>query len=198
MSPSIRLLSRAVLATLALSASLGAAMAQNVQPSSSASKSAKPAPAAAPWVQVESAWVRPMVPGQTATGGFMVLTARQALTLEGFSMARAGVPELHEMTMDGQVMRMRAIASLALPAGQAVVLRPGGHHLMLTQLQEPLKEGDVLSLTLKLRTTDGKAVTQTVSLPVKAHMMMPAADAATGASTPMHPGAGGHHHGMAH
>lgn len=198
MSRSIRLLSRAVLATLALSASLGGAMAQSVQPSSPASKSAKPAPATAPWVQVDSAWVRPMVPGQTATGGFMVLTARQALTLEGFSMARAGVPELHEMTMDGQVMRMRAIPSLALPAAQAVVLRPGGHHLMLTQLQEPLKEGDVLSLTLKLRTADGKAVTQAINLPVKGHMMMPAAGAATGASTPMHSGSGGHHHQMAH
>jgi copper(I)-binding protein len=66
---------------------------------------------------------------------------------------------------------------------------------MLTQLQETLKEGELLSLTLKLRTADGKAVTQTVSLPVKAHMMMPAA----GASAPMDPGAGGHHHhGMAH
>lgn len=200
MSRSIRLLSRAVMATLALSASLGGAVAQTVQPSSAMSKSAKPAPAAAPWVQVDSAWVRPMVPGQTATGGFMVLTARQALTLEGFSMARAGVPELHEMSMDGQVMRMRAIPSLALPAGQAVVLRPGGHHLMLTQLQETLKEGEVLSLMLKLRTADGKAVTQTVNLPVKAHMLMPAAGAATGASAPMNPGSGSghHHHGMAH
>ena len=195
LSGSIGRRSRTVLATLALSVSLGGVMAQPLTPSSAPSKSAKPAPAAAPWVQVDSAWVRPMVPGQTATGGFMVLTARQALTLEGFSMARAGVPELHEMSMDGHVMRMRAIPSLALPAGQAVVLRPGGHHLMLTQLQETLKEGELLSLTLKLRTADGKAVTQTVSLPVKAHMMMPAA----GASAPMDPGAGGHHHhGMAH
>lgn len=194
MSRSTRLLSRAVFATLALSASIAGGVAHAADRSGAAGKPAATTPAAAPWVQVDSAWVRPMVPGQTATGGFMVLTARQALTLEGFSMTRAGVPELHEMTMDGHVMRMRAIASLALPAGQAVVLRPGGQHLMLTQLQDSLKEGDVLALTLKLRTADGKAVTQTVNVPVQAHMMMPAA----GASAPMQHGAGGHHHGMAH
>ena len=70
---------------------------------------------------------------------------------------------------------------------------------MLTQLQDTLKAGDALSLTLKLRTADGKAVTQTVSVPVQAHMMMPAAGGGAGASAPMMPGAGGHHHhGMAH
>ena len=200
MSRSTRLLSRAVFTMLALSLSIAGGVAHAGGPSGAAGKSAAPAtPVAAPWVQVDSAWVRPMVPGQTATGGFMVLTARQALTLEGFSMTRAGVPELHEMTMDGQVMRMRAIPSLALPAGQAVVLRPGGHHLMLTQLQESLKAGDVLSLTLKLRTADGKAVTQTVNVPVQAHKMMPSAGGASSGAMPMQPGSGGHHHhGMAH
>ncbi|MDX9845116.1 MAG: copper chaperone PCu(A)C [Aquabacterium sp.] len=197
MSRSTRLLSRAAFTTLALSLSIAGGVTHAAGPADTAGKKAATAPAAAPWVQVDSAWVRPMVPGQTATGGFMVLTARQALTLEGFSMTRAGVPELHEMTMDGQVMRMRAISSLALPAGQAVVLRPGGHHLMLTQLQESLKAGDVLSLTLKLRTADGQAVTQTVNVPVRAHMMMPANGAGTPA--PMQPGSGGHHHhGMSH
>ena len=197
MSRSTRLLSRAALTTLALSLSIAGGVARAAGPSEVMGKAATSAPAA-PWVQVDSAWVRPMVPGQTATGGFMVLTARQALTLEGFSMSRAGVPELHEMTMDGHVMRMRAIPSLALPAGQAVVLRPGGHHLMLTQLQDTLKAGEALSLTLKLRTHDGKAVTQMVNLPVKAHMLMPASGGA-GASAPMNSGSGGHHHhGMAH
>lgn len=199
MPRSTHLLSRAALTTLALSLSIAGGVAHAAGPADAGGKKAAPAPAAAPWVKVDSAWVRPMVAGQTATGGFMVLTARQALTLEGFSMTRAGVPELHEMTMDGQVMRMRAISSLALPAGQAVVLRPGGHHLMLTQLQEALKEGDVLAMTLKLRTADGKAVTQTVNVPVRAHMMMPPVGGAAPASAPMMHDAGGHHHhGMAH
>lgn len=184
------------LATLALSLTLGASVSHAAPPSDKTAP--KPAAATAKatvsWVQVDAAWIRPMVKGQTATGGFMVLTARQPLTLEGFSMARAGVPELHEMSMDGHVMRMRAISSLALPAGQAVVLRPGGHHLMLTQLEDTLKDGDSLSLTLKLRTADGQSVTQTVSVPVKAHMMMPPA----GGSGAMGDGGGHHHHGMSH
>ena len=70
---------------------------------------------------------------------------------------------------------------------------------MLTQLQESLKAGDVLSLTLKLRTADGKAVTQTVNVPVQAHKMMPSAGGASSGAMPMQPGSGGHHHhGMAH
>ena len=194
MSRSIRLLSPVALAALALSLSLGGSIAHAAGPSDTASKQAMSAPAPAPWVQVESAWVRPMVKGQTATGGFMVLTARQPLTLEGFSMSRAGVPELHEMTMDGNVMRMRAIASLALPAGQAVMLRPGGHHLMLTQLPDALKDGELLSLTLKLRTAEGKSVTQAINVPVKTLMVLPAASA----SSPMGGAGNQHHHGMAH
>ena len=195
MSRSARMLCRPLLTSLALSLAMGAGAAQAASPAAKTAPKRATAESAAPWVQVDAAWIRPMVPGQTATGGFMVLTARQALTLEGFSMTGSGVPELHEMTMDGQVMRMRAIPSLALPAGRAVVLRPGGHHLMLTQLGEPLKEGDSLSLTLKLRTADGKALTQTIAVPVKAHMMMPAGDT----SAPMSGGgAHQHHHGMGH
>ena len=194
MSRSIRLLSPVALAALALSLSLGGGIAHAAGPSDTASKQAMSAPAPAPWVQVDSAWVRPMVKGQTATGGFMVLTARQPLTLEGFSMTRAGVPELHEMSMDGNVMRMRAIPSLALPAGQAVMLRPGGHHLMLTQLPDALKDGELLSLTLKLRTAEGKSVTQAINVPVKTLTMLPAASA----SSPMGGAGNQHHHGMAH
>ena len=194
-----RIRTAAAVLTLSLLATSG--WAQSTPPSANASKKPGQAVQAAdPWVQVDSAWIRPMVKGQTATGGFMVLTARQPLTLEAFAMARTGVPELHEMTMDGQVMRMRAISNLALPAGQAVVLRPGGHHLMLTQLQDPLTEGEVLQLTLKLRTADGKVVTQAISVPVKAHMMMPSGGASgtTPSGMAAQPAAHQHHHGMAH
>jgi copper(I)-binding protein len=125
----------------------------------------------APYVTVENAWVRPMVKGQSATGGFMVLTASQDLTLVGFATAAAGTSELHEMAMDGQVMRMRAIDALKLPAGQAVTLRPGAHHLMLMDVKQPLKAGEELILTLKLKAADGKALTQDIKVPVKAAQM---------------------------
>lgn len=143
-----------------------------------------------PLVKVDQAWVRPMVKGQTATGGFMNLTATQNLTLVGFAMSTPGVPELHEMVMDGSVMRMHAVDTLALPAGQTVSLRPGAQHLMLTELKQPLQEGSEVSLTLKLKTAEGKLVTQDIKVPVKVMpMAMPAmkGDAM-----------GGHHHDMHH
>jgi len=99
----------------------------------------------------------------------MSLTASQDLTLLGFSTSIAGETELHEMVMDGNVMRMRAIESLALPAGQVITLKPGagGKHLMLMDLKRQLKEGEDITLKLKLRGPDGKIATQEIKVPVK-------------------------------
>lgn len=120
-------------------------------------------------VKVEDAWVRATVPGQSGTGGFMKLTATQALTLEGFSSKVAKHAELHEMAMEEGVMRMRSIDGLPLPAGETVALKPGagGHHLMLMGLRQPLKDGDQVELTLQLRSADGKHLKQVVKLPVR-------------------------------
>jgi copper(I)-binding protein len=120
-------------------------------------------------VKVDDAWIRPAVEGQMATGGFMSLTAKRNLTLVGFVSPVARSSELHEMAMDGDVMRMRAVPSIELPAGKTVSLQtgPGHQHLMLMDLRQPLKVGDEVRLTLKLRTPEGKALTQTVKVPVK-------------------------------
>ncbi len=53
----------------------------------------------------------------------------------------SAVSEVHEMTMEGDVMKMRAIPSLDLPVGQTVELKPGGYHLMFMQLKAPLVAG---------------------------------------------------------
>ena len=128
------------------------------------------ASAQSPLVKADAAWIRATVKGQTATGGFMSLTAAQPLTLMGFSTSAAGESELHEMVMDGSVMRMRAIETLALPAGKTVTLRPGagGQHLMLMDLKQPLRDGEEVLLTLQLRTADGQRLTQDIKVPVKA------------------------------
>ena len=68
----------------------------------------------------------------------MRLTAEEPLKLVGVETSAAGVAEVHEMKMEGDVMRMRAIDSLDLPKGVAVDLKPGGYHLMLQQLKAPL------------------------------------------------------------
>jgi len=165
---------------LAILVSAGVHAADFAKPHRSAPSVEKPGPSApspAVLVQVDGAWVRPAVPGQSATGGYMTLTAQRDLTLVGFRTKVAGEAELHDMVMDGDVMRMRALDALSLPAGQPVALRPGpgGKHLMLMGLKGPLKAGDELSLTLKLRTPDGKTLTQTIKVPVQAGPVKPSA-----------------------
>ncbi|MEI8157805.1 MAG: copper chaperone PCu(A)C, partial [Burkholderiales bacterium] len=83
-------------------------------------------------VDVKDAWARATVPGQKATGAFMKLTAKEGTKLVAISSPVAGVGEVHEMKMEGDVMKMRAVTGgLDLPAGKAVELKPGGYHVML-------------------------------------------------------------------
>jgi copper(I)-binding protein len=121
-----------------------------------------------PPVQVEDAWVRQSVKGQSGTGGFMKLTSNVPLTLVGVKAPVAKSAELHEMSMQGDVMRMRAIDALPLPAGKTVALQPGGHHLMLMGLKQPLTVGNHMLLTLLLRDSKGKVIKQTLRVPVLA------------------------------
>lgn len=123
------------------------------------------------WVKVEDAWIRATTAGQKVTGGFMNLTSTQSMTLVGFETPVAKHAELHEMAMQGDVMRMRAIDALPLPAGTVVSLKPGAHHMMLTDLTRPLTEGDNVSVTLLLKGADGQLRKQVVSIPVKAPQM---------------------------
>ncbi|MDD0811639.1 copper chaperone PCu(A)C [Curvibacter sp. RS43] len=123
-------------------------------------------------VDVKSAWARASVPGQKATGAFMTLTAPAGATLVGVRSPAAGVAEVHEMKMDGDVMKMRAIPSLALPAGQAVELKPGGYHVMLLDLKAPLAKDSQVPITLVLR--DAKGVESQLELKVPVQAVAPA------------------------
>ena len=99
-------------------------------------------------VTVKDAWVRATVPQQKATGAFMQLQSAQDAKLLSAQSPVAGVVEVHEMAMDGGVMKMRAVPSLALPAGKAVDLKPGGYHVMLMDLKAQVKDGDTVPVTL--------------------------------------------------
>ena len=107
-------------------------------------------------VAVTDPWVRGTVAGQRATGAFMTLTAQADSTLVGASSPVAKIVEIHEMTMDGGVMKMRAITRLELRAGQTVALKPGGYHVMLMALQRPLKDGESVPITLAFESRDGR------------------------------------------
>ena len=118
-------------------------------------------------VDITGAWVRATVQGQKATGAFMQITAPAASTLVSVSTPVAGVAEVHEMKMDGDVMRMRPLTKgLELPAGKAVQLKPGGYHLMLMDLKLPLQKDTTIPLTLTLRDSKGVQSTQELRVPV--------------------------------
>lgn len=116
-------------------------------------------------VDVKDAWVRTSVPGQTATGAFMKITARDGARLVSVSSPVAGVTEVHEMKMDGNVMKMRAVdGGLELPAGKTVELKPGGYHVMLMDLKAALPKDSTVPLTLVFK--DAKGVESKVELKV--------------------------------
>jgi len=107
-------------------------------------------------VSVSDAWVRGTVEGQKATGAFMQLKSPGGATLIAAESPAAGAVEIHEMRIEGNVMRMRALPRLELPAGQAVDLKPGGYHIMLMNLKAPLKKGESVPIRLKFQCQDGK------------------------------------------
>ncbi|HZF84954.1 MAG TPA: copper chaperone PCu(A)C [Burkholderiaceae bacterium] len=119
-------------------------------------------------VDASGAWVRAAVPGQSGTGGFMTLAAGAPLKLVGVATPVAGVAEVHEMKMEGDTMKMRAVPALELPARQAVELRPGGYHLMLMDLKQPITTGKVIPLTLTFEDAAGAKSTLAVQAPVQA------------------------------
>jgi copper(I)-binding protein len=106
----------------------------------------------------------------------MTLTAKEDSRLLGASSAVAGVTEIHEMAMDGNVMKMRAITMLELPAGRPVQLKPGGYHMMLMDLKRPLAAGEKVRVELRLETRDKRLITQPVDVEVRAQA--PGKDAA--------------------
>lgn len=117
-------------------------------------------------LKVENAWIREPAPGQVVVGGFMDITSQQDASLMQVNSPAAGMVELHEMKMQGDVMQMRPLDKIDLPKGKTVKLEPGSLHLMVEQLKKPLKAGDRVPLTLKIK-TGGKIETVQVSAEVR-------------------------------
>jgi periplasmic copper chaperone A len=123
-------------------------------------------------VEVTDAWARATVQGQQATGAFMKLTAKEGTRLVAVSSSVAGVAGVHEMALDNNVMKMRAIAGLDLPAGKAVELKPGSYHIMLMDLKTPLQKDTTIPLTLVFK--DAKGVETKADIRVPVSQMAPA------------------------
>jgi copper(I)-binding protein len=116
-------------------------------------------------VQIENAYTRATVPGQQAAGGFMKIENKGAADqLVSASSPVAGEVQLHEMAMDGNVMKMRQVKDITVPAGGAVELKPGGLHLMFMNIKAPLTAGETVPVKLKF----AKAGEVEVKMPVNA------------------------------
>ena len=110
-------------------------------------------------VVVTEPWVRATVPAQKATGAFMQLKSVKDARLVGASSPVAGMVEIHEMAMVGDVMKMRAVQGIDMPGGKIVDLSPNGYHVMLMNLKSQIKEGDSVPISLVVESRDKKRST---------------------------------------
>lgn len=106
-------------------------------------------------VSVSKAWTRASVPGQTVAGIYFDIESTVDAKLVAVETPVSTVAELHLMTMQEGVMRMRAVASIDLPAYKTVRLEPGGYHVMVFDLNRPLVAGEQFPITLLLSNESG-------------------------------------------
>lgn len=118
-------------------------------------------------ISITDAWVRASHAGQSVGAAYLTLKSPQAATLVYIETDRADSVEMHSMTMDKGVMKMRSLDSLPLPAGKPVKLAPGGLHLMLLDLTSPLKVGEQVHFRLCFKDPAGNITDQHLTLPVK-------------------------------
>lgn len=118
-------------------------------------------------VSVTEPWVRATVAQQPTAGAYMQLHSTENARLVSVQSPAAKQVEVHEMSMQGNIMRMRQINGLALPAGKTVELKPGSYHLMLTGLKQELKAGDHVPMTLTIE-QNGKREDLAIDVPVRA------------------------------
>jgi len=122
--------------------------------------------AAAATVRITDALCRPTPVGRQMTGCYLTLTATAEDRLVSVSSPSAGRAEIHESRMESNMMMMQQIRDgLPLPAGEAVELKPGGNHIMLLAVSEPLKAGDTVVLNLTFASSPPAEVTATVGQP---------------------------------
>lgn len=106
--------------------------------------------AASKGITVLHPWVRATPGGAKLTAGFLEIKAGQGVRdrLVGVSTPAAGRGELHTHLKEGEIIKMRQIEAIEIPAGGSHILKPSGDHLMLIDLKQPLQEGDIVKLTL--------------------------------------------------
>lgn len=121
-------------------------------------------------VTVNNPWARATVPGQKGAGVFMTLTSPVGTRLMSASSPVASFGQVHEMRMEGDVMKMHALKDgLEIPAGKTVELKPGSYHVMLMDLKSPLLKDTMIPVTLVF--VDSKGVESKTELTVPVNSM---------------------------
>lgn len=125
---------------------------------------------APPSIAVSDAWARATVAGQPSAAAYLTIANKGGESDRLVSVSStAGEASLHSTSMDGGVMRMRAMTEgLDVPAGATVKLAPGGTHVMLAKLPAPLAKGSAFPLTLKFERSGDKSVSVRVLDPAAA------------------------------
>lgn len=102
-------------------------------------------------LEIEKPWARATPPGAAVGGGYLTIRNKGAAgdRLVGVSSPASARVEMHEMAMEKDVMRMREVKGVDVPAKKSVEFRPGGFHLMLMELKAPLRQGDKVQVTLR-------------------------------------------------
>ena len=117
-------------------------------------------------VDVSDAWVRGVVPGQTATGAFMTIRSSDAVTLIAATSPAAKSVDIHQMSVENGMMRMLPVDAIPIGRHGVLELKPGAYHVMLSELVRPVRKGDNVPITLTFRGADG----QTFSVVVQARV----------------------------
>lgn len=92
-------------------------------------------------VKVDQPWVRGTIAAQKSTGAFMTLTSDKPVSLVSAASPAAKIVEIHEMKIENNVMKMKAMPKLDIVPGKPTELKPGSYHVMLIELVKPLSKG---------------------------------------------------------
>jgi copper(I)-binding protein len=126
-----------------------------------------------PKIAVSDAWARATVPGQTSAAAYLQVAndGDGADTLAGVS-AEVGDATIHSSSIYGGIMRMRSLASVAIPAHSVVRFQPSGNHIMITGVNKPLAAGSSFELKLHFKNSGDRAVAVEVRSATTSGMQM--------------------------
>lgn len=119
------------------------------------------------FVTIKDAWVRPTNPGQEVGAAYMTFLSAQDATLVRLESDVTKSVEIHNMSMENGVMKMRMMETLPLVAGKPYKLAPGGFHLMLFDLKKPLNIGTQVRFTLTFKSKNKHEFKQKINIMVQ-------------------------------